>query len=47
MSLLCVASDGGNDIFKSMVGIHRDTLSNQFVNLLPLETFHVGMVVLI
>ena len=30
-----------------MVGIHRDTFSNKFVNLLPLETFHVGMVVMI
>ena len=30
-----------------MVGVHSDAFSNKFVNLLPLETFHVGMHVLI
>ena len=30
-----------------MVGVHPDAFSNKFVNLLPLEAFHVGMHVLI
>lgn len=30
-----------------MVRVHSATFSNKFVNLLPLETFHVGMHVLI
>ena len=30
-----------------MVKVHRDTFSNKFVNLLPLETFHVRIHVVI
>lgn len=30
-----------------MVGVHSDAFSNKFVNLFPLETFHVGMHILI
>ena len=47
MSWPCVALDGGNDVFEPDFGVHSDAFSNKLVNLLPLETFHFGMHVLI
>ncbi len=44
--MLFVALDGGNDVLEPRIWVHGATFSNEFVDLLPLETFHVGMIVL-